>query len=67
MKRCPHCGNRDPKFLQDNGERPSSPDLTMLCVAPVAPADWSFDTKPTAEDIGTDGRVPCGMQWDPNQ
>jgi len=69
MKRrsCPHCGNHDPRLLQDNGEEPSSPDLTLLCVARVKPAEWSFDhVKPTVEDIGADGLVPCGMQWDAN-
>ena len=65
-RRCPHCGNINPKFLQDNGEAPSSPDLTLLCVRPVAPTDWSFVEAPLPEDFDEDGRVPCGMQWDVN-
>jgi hypothetical protein len=67
MKRkCPHCGNTDQKLLQDNGERPSSPDLTLLCVARVKPSEWSFDIAPSADFHGADGLVPCGMQWDAN-
>jgi hypothetical protein len=66
-KRCPHCGNTNPKLLQDNGEEPSSLDLTLLCVARVAPSAWSFDhVKPLPEDHDASGLVPCGMQWDPN-
>ena len=66
---CPHCGNTSPKLIQDNGEKPSSPDLTLLCVARVPPSAWSFadqDVKPAKEDYDDNGRVPCGMQWDPN-
>lgn len=66
--RCPHCGNTASKFIQDNGERPSSPDLTLLCVTRVAPDAWSFgiELPPLPEDYDTNGLVPCGMQWDPN-
>ncbi len=64
---CPHCGNTNQKLIQDNGEKPSSPDLTLLCVARVEPEDWSFDhVKPLLEDYDAAGLVPCGMQWDPN-
>lgn len=74
---CPHCGNRDPRFLlgdgrrhdrEDNGERPSHYDYTVLCVAPVPAAEWSFgaDESPYPDQIAADGTVPCGMQWDPN-
>ena len=64
---CPHCGNTATKLLQDNGEKPSSsPDLTLLCVAPVRPEEWSFDTKPEPDMFDGSGNVPCGMQWDPN-
>ncbi len=67
--KCPHCGNRNPKFLQDNGEDWSSPGLSMLCVSRVKPEDWSFadGAKPAKEDYDVNGLVPCGMQWDPNQ
>lgn len=64
--RCPHCGNTDRKLLQDNGEPPMSPTLSLLCVARVRPEDWSFDTKPEPQDYDAAGLVPCGMQWDPN-
>lgn len=66
-RRCPHCGNTDRKHIQSNGERPSSLDLTLLCVAPVAPSEWSFDVAPSPEFYDANGLVPCGMQWDPNQ
>ena len=67
MNKCPHCGNTDPKHIQDNGEQPSSSDLTLLCVARVKPSEWSFDpVAPIPEDYDADGLVPCGMQWDPN-
>lgn len=64
---CPHCGNADQKLIQTNGERIASLDLTLLCVARVKPAEWSFDAKPEAEDHDTNGLVACGMQWEPNQ
>lgn len=63
---CPHCGSSDPKFQESNGERPTSRDYTLLCVARVKPADWSFSHEPTPEEIGPDGKVTCGMQWEPN-
>lgn len=64
---CPHCGNRDPNFIQSNGERASSPDLTLLCVARVKPEAWSFDhVKPEPDQLDAEGLVPCGMQWSPN-
>jgi hypothetical protein len=66
--RCPHCGNKNPKYIQNNGESATSPDLSMLCVARVKPEDWSFDhVKPDPNDYDANGLVPCGMQWDPNQ
>ena len=68
MKRtCPHCGNRSERLIQDNGEPPTSPDLTLLCVARVAPDAWSFETAPLPEDHDANGLVPCGMQWEANQ
>ena len=66
-RKCPHCGNTAAKYIQDNGERPSSPDLTLLCVARVPAIERSFDhAKPSPEDFDANGLVPCGMQWDPN-
>jgi hypothetical protein len=66
-KRCPHCGNIDSKYIEDNGESANSPDLTLLCTRPVEPEDWSFAEKPADDFFDDDGRVPCGMQWEPNQ
>lgn len=67
MRRCPHCGNTDSRFIQDNGDSPRSPDLTLLCVARVKPADWSFVEMPEPDQIGDDGLTACGMQWEPNR
>lgn len=68
-RRCPHCGNTDRRTILDNGERPSSPDLTLLCVARVAPSAWSFypPATPDPGDYDVNGCVPCGMQWEPNR
>jgi len=65
---CPHCGNRDPRFIENNGAPPRDPDYTLLCVARVAPGEDAFggDADPPLE-AGRDGKVPCGMQWCPNQ
>jgi hypothetical protein len=61
MRICPNCGNRRRALMQDNGECPTRPDYTLLCVAPVAPEDSSFDHLPM------DRRpAECGMQWEPN-
>lgn len=67
FRRCPHCGNTSSTTIQTNGEPARSPDLTLLCVARVKPDEWSFDAKPLPEDHDANGRVPCGMQWEPNQ
>lgn len=68
MNRCPHCGNADGKYIETNGEPARSPDLTLLCVARVPAGEWSFDhVDPLPEDLDAQGRVPCGMQWEPNQ
>jgi len=65
--KCPHCGNTNDKFIQDNGEAADAPDLTLLCVARVKPSEWSFDhVAPQLEDFDDAGLVPCGMQWEPN-
>lgn len=67
MTRCPHCGNTSRETIQSNGEPRTSPDLTLLCVARVAPSEWSFDhVRPEADEIGPDGLVACGMQWGPS-
>lgn len=61
MRICPNCGNRNRRYIETNGERPSSPELTLLCVAPVAPESSSFEFMPL------DRRpAECGMQWMPN-
>jgi len=56
MPTCPHCGNRNPALIQDNGERSTSPDLTLLCVKPCLPGQSSF----------LDDSTICGCQWEPN-
>ena len=65
--RCPNCGNTDPRFIEDNGCKASDPLYTLLCVARVAPGDDSFngDADPPLP-VGEDGKVTCGMQWEPN-
>jgi hypothetical protein len=63
---CPHCGNRDPKQMEDNGASESSFDYTLLCVARVKPgSDALADFEPKAVP-GPDGTVACAMQWCPN-
>ena len=61
--RCPNCDNTKPNLIEDNGERVSSPDLRLLCVARVCRGDEAFD----GEVVGDDGLVLCGMQWEPNE
>lgn len=64
---CPHCGNRDPRTIEDNGERSTHPDYTLLCVARVAPGEDAFDGDANPPlTVGPDGKVDCGMQWCPN-
>jgi len=65
---CPHCGNRDPKLIEDNGCSPSDLDYTLLCIARVSPGEDAFggDANPPL-DVGADGKVVCGMQWCPNE
>lgn len=64
---CPHCGNRDPQLIEDNGADRRDADYTLLCVARVAPGEDSFhgDANPPLT-VGPDGKVDCGMQWCPN-
>lgn len=65
---CPHCGNRAKALMEMNTPRESDPDLTLLCVARVPPEDGSFDVEDYYPDqYDADGKVPCGMQWDPNE
>jgi hypothetical protein len=65
--KCPHCGNRDPLKMEDNGQRVTDADLALLCVARVAPGRDSFDGRANPPlEVGTDGKVVCGMQWTPN-
>jgi len=61
MRVCPNCGNRSRRYIETNGERPSSLDLTLLCLAPVKPEDSSFDWLPLDQRP-----AECGMQWTPN-
>lgn len=64
--RCDHCGNTNIRLIESNGEPDDSPDLTLLCIARVRPTDWAFVEQPQADEIGQDGLVACGHQWDPN-
>lgn len=70
---CPHCGNTNAELMQSNlepehGVFSRHRDLTLLCIAKVRPEEWSFDhVAPSGDEIGVDGLVPCGMQWDPNE
>lgn len=66
--KCPHCGNADPKQMEDNGMRPHYLDFTLLCVARVAPGEDAFDGKANPPlEVAPDGTVACGMQWCPNE
>lgn len=64
---CPHCGNTDRATIETNGERSTSLDLTLLCLAPCEPGANSFDTT-QMEDVPADDprHRQCGMQWEPN-
>ncbi len=65
--KCPHCGNKDPESIEDNGLSERSDDYTLLCVARVEPGtDAHAGSAPEAEP-GPDGQVSCGMQWCPNE
>lgn len=57
---CPECGNRDSATIEDNGLSPRDPRFTFLCAAPVPAGQRdSFDNL-------SDGKTPCGTQWEPN-
>jgi hypothetical protein len=65
---CPHCGNADPDFHQDNGLSSKSDDYTLLCVARIPTEEWAFDFDPThdADRVDKDGKIVCGVQWQPS-
>lgn len=60
--KCPHCGNRNPDCVETNGLDHCDPVFSYLCTARVAPGE---SDNPEHEVIGPDGRVMCGMQWNP--
>ena len=63
--KCPHCGNTDPATIETNGCEPHDDDFTLLCVARVRQGEDALaDFEPHAE-VGADGMVACGMQWEP--
>lgn len=64
--KCPHCGNKKPSLIEDNGCSPKSEDFTLLCVAPIDPKDSSFDPVEADQINPTTGKTPCGFQWCPN-
>jgi len=52
MRVCPNCGNRSRRLIESNGERPSSPDLTLLCWLPLdqRPAECGMQWTPNDDD-----------------
>jgi hypothetical protein len=64
MYKCPWCGNTNRGLMQDNGQRPNSPDLTLLCVAPMA-AELTVHGAIFWDEF-PDKEPTCGEQWDPN-
>lgn len=65
MFKCPWCGNTNRGLMQDNGERPNSPDLMLLCTALMAAGltvhgAIFWDEFPGVEPT-------CGEQWYPNE
>ena len=63
--KCPHCGNRNGKLIDDNGLSSKNYDYTLLCIARVPAKDVAnYDEQLTA--VGPDGKATCGMQWCPN-
>jgi len=65
---CPACGNKNLKFIQDNGDAYRSPDLTLLCVAPSDEVHTTFDHDFIADMRRDDPnyKIVCGAQWLPN-
>ena len=65
---CPHCGNKNPRTIEDNGASESDMDFTYLCVAKMKPSEAA--TLPVGFDPATDtdehDLVACGQQWCPN-
>lgn len=65
--KCPNCGNADEAKMEDNGLKSTHWNYTLLCVARVDQKDWAFNhTSPDPDQIDADGKVACGMQWNPN-
>jgi hypothetical protein len=65
---CPHCGNRNPETIEDNGAGTRDDDYTLLCVARVSIGEDAFDGQANPPlTVGSDGKVDCGMQWSPNE
>lgn len=64
---CPNCGNKNPKLIENNGERPTSEDFSLLCVKVIPIKDSSFD-QDTLRRLGhvKNGTTKCGTQWEPN-
>jgi hypothetical protein len=66
--KCPNCGNRNPAKFEDNGLRLIDPELTLLCVARVAPGADAFQGAANPPlDVGADGKVACAAQWCPHE
>jgi hypothetical protein len=61
--KCPHCGNTDERSIEDNGRKSTDSLYTLLCMARVALGEDAFGG---GGEPGEDGKVACGMQWEPN-
>ena len=59
---CPHCGNKDLGFIEDNGA-PSLLVLSLLCKAPCEPEENAFDG--ADGDESSEAVRYCAMTWDP--
>ena len=54
---CPHCGNTNLSYFEDNGHELDHPHCTLLCLAPVGRGE---ESNPDAGD------GLCGCQFEPN-
>ena len=61
--KCPHCGNENKWYMEDNGLPSTDSDFTLLCINPI-PIDETCD--PEWYRANPDEEVVCGMQWEPN-
>ena len=63
---CPNCGNENRDLIEDNGLPKTDLYLAYLCVAKVPVKDRSWKhCEPDPDQVDSQGRVDCGMQWEP--